>query len=197
MEALTVKNTKLAGFIKSTKRISDSSSWFTPKAPETDDFKRVSSKLDVDFFVRPTHNFFLFNGQSLTLPNSLSHLEGVIMDSGFIFDLEENWDDEGALKISNKSIWNAIHFLINYSTFVLKEYNIILKEPTLLPCSDGSVDLTWNNDTARMLINFRNSDDNEAHYYGDLYSDITQFKGSFTTGNFQEHIAMWLKLFKK
>ncbi|NCX95970.1 MAG: hypothetical protein EBX41_06095 [Chitinophagia bacterium] len=139
---------------------------------------------------------FQIKHHSFSLPLTLSHIQAAIQNSASILDLDDSWDDEGAVKVPDAVWLDAIEFLIGYSTAIFKNYHVVIAAPSILPCADGSVDLEWRANKARMLINFRNDSSKEAHYYGDRLSDSTQFKGTFPTHIYQEHIASWLKNLK-
>ena len=155
-----------------------------------------SHKIHLATFIISNSLVFKIKNYTFQLPPSFNNIKEAIEESSFILDLSDNWDDENALKVPDNVWLNAIRFLIQYSIEIDKNYNSIIKPPSIMPCSDGSIDLFWNVNNFRMLINFRNSEQNEAYYYADKFCDNTQFKGSFLIDSYQEHIESWLKNMK-
>lgn len=128
------------------------------------------------------------------LPSELYHIECEIQASDYILELEDNWDDEGALRVDDVVYKNATNFLINYSKWIFQNKGYIIQAPQINPCRDGSIDLSWRIPKARMLINFKNDGSDLAHYYGDYYNNINSIKGYVKTDEIQEFLATWMKI---
>ncbi len=134
----------------------------------------------------------LIGNKTFTFSNS--EILKVIRESEKMLSLNENWDDEGALVIT-EIIWrSAIDFLRKHSEYILQNQAINIQAPQINPCRDGSVDLSWRTPKARMLINFKNDGSDLAHYYGDYYNNINSIKGYVKTDEIQEFLATWMKV---
>jgi hypothetical protein len=131
-----------------------------------------------------------------SIPNSnKGNLQQIIEDSRYMLSLEDNWDECGAKKISEKTWLLSVNFLIKINTIIEGESIKNLIPPSIGPVTDGSIDFTWITNKARMLINFKNSEINTAHYYADLYSDNNSAKGNFDPTKNIDFILPWMKLF--
>lgn len=106
-----------------------------------------------DFWLRP---------QPVVVSTDL--LDKEIEASRQILGLEDNWDGEGAVRIS-KETWNkAVTFLNNHRIAWDLERNV----PTISPVNDGSVDLHWKSERFEVLINIKEHSD-QAGIYADDY----------------------------
>ena len=75
-----------------------------------------------------------------------------IFHKEYILSLDDDWDGDGAKKF-NASIFKKIYsFLENFFENLWKN-GIIIPNPELLPNSDGSVDINWQNQDFTLLIN--------------------------------------------
>ncbi|MEX2411970.1 MAG: hypothetical protein WD607_11510 [Candidatus Paceibacterota bacterium] len=120
-------------------------------------------------------------------------LKTEIEESKYIIELEESWDDGGAKKIPEVVYRNAIDFLIKYVNYIEKNFQLALSTPEINPCVDGSIDLSFRTEKARMLINIQNEDNANAVFYGDLYESKVPIKGMVPIENVYEHLASWMK----
>jgi hypothetical protein len=162
----------------------------------------VSSKIHGDSFrylatAFPVAFYGGTNFPAVTTPQHqpiLLHIENAIKEASYITDLPADWDDEGAVPILINTFNNAANFLRIYSNYLFNSYNIFIPVPEINPCKDGSIDLAWRTNSARMLINIR-SDKGEyyAFYYGDRYNNKMPIKGNIPLPEFSEFLAVWMK----
>ncbi len=138
-------------------------------------------------------NKFILNEPIINLSNE--QLQHIIEDSRYMLSLEDNWDECGAKKISEKTWLLSVNFLKTINLLIENESMRNLIPPSISPVSDGSIDFTWITEKARMLINFKSSEINTAHYYADLYSDNNSAKGNFDPTKNIDFILPWMKLF--
>ncbi len=126
--------------------------------------------------------------------SKLSSIIEEIKRSEYILNLKGDWDEEGAEKVNENTWCSAVRFLINYSQYLL-DSNIVIEAPEINPCRDGSIDLSWRTDNARLLINIQNKKDGEAVFYGDLYNGKGKMpiKGGVPFTGVQEHLVTWMK----
>jgi 23S rRNA U2552 (ribose-2'-O)-methylase RlmE/FtsJ len=109
--------------------------------------------------------------------------------------IEEDWDHEGGLKPKPENIEAAKFFLEVYGKAMYDRNGIWLPIPEVDPVNNGSIDISWWTDTARILINIRQKDNEPfAFFYGDLYKNKFQIKGNVPvkTDAFP-HILEWMK----
>jgi hypothetical protein len=135
--------------------------------------------------------------KDIFIPSDLTDLVQEINDSKYILDLQENWDENGALPISPKVYLKAIVFLTTYAKQIFNIHKTIIQSPEINPCPDGSIDLSWRTDLVRLLINFRIKDDQvTAVFYRDHYNNQNSNKGSLTLDTIDESFFVWMKLLK-
>jgi hypothetical protein len=127
---------------------------------------------------------------STRIPQKLKHIELSINNAQSILNLAENWDDEGALKVSKNVHSSAILFLKKYALFLLNDLKTVISAPDINPVKDGSIDLEWHTPNARMLINVNNS--GKIGYYGDNFNDLNSIKGKVAADSVQTFLAVWM-----
>lgn len=100
----------------------------------------------------------------------MNNLEREIFDSRKMLDLEDNWDDEGAVMISQRAWLKAVRLVrIAYA-------RMGVGVPTIGPCCDGSVDLFYKCPTGKLLVNVRH-DGTIGSYYGSTLSWTPEDEG--------------------
>ena len=108
------------------------------------------------------------------------NLQKTIEQSKSILSLGPNWDDNGALPISEKT-WNkAINFItdIQNSLDYLEVFREIMPVPVIGPCANGSIDIHWSSKNWSLLINVSENDGIDSDYYGEI-KDTMSIKGTF------------------
>ncbi|MEK7257879.1 MAG: hypothetical protein AAB316_24185 [Bacteroidota bacterium] len=132
-------------------------------------------------------------GQTIgILPRQLVEIKQSIEEAYSILDLEADWDDEGSPAIDKHTFIRAIHFVMDYASWLFYKHGIILAPPQILPGSDGSIDILWRSINYRMLINIPSDENKQAEYYGDDIKDGNSIKGKVPTNGIKEHLALWL-----
>ncbi|WP_439882666.1 hypothetical protein ACSX1A_05740 [Pontibacter sp. MBLB2868] len=139
------------------------------------------------------HKIEVPNHPSIVISTELKSIYEAVEESRYILDLEEGWDDENAKEISIISWYRTISFLVNYSSYIFDTYQLKISAPEINPCRDGSIDLSWRTNTARMLINISNADNMIASYYADKYNSLNSIEGLVETDKVQEFLASWMK----
>jgi len=130
------------------------------------------------------------DNQFLTRQNII---EDTIEESKYILDLPYNWDDEGAIKVSEEAFNICTSFLRNYNDYILDTFNIQISSPEINAVNNGTLDLYWNLPNARMLINL---DQNSAKYYGDEFYNKNSIKGEVDLFEVQSFLGSWMTKLK-
>lgn len=138
-------------------------------------------------------------GLEFKYPTSIENVIKEIRNSVSILELTENWDDAGAAIVNSETWEKAVLFLFNYALHIYTQSELknILIEPDIAAVNDGSIDLTWRTEKARLLVNIKPQSLERASYYTDLYSDKDFSKRSVSTDLINEGFAGWLNFFKK
>lgn len=131
--------------------------------------------------------------QKFNFEGKESVIEKAITQAQRMLDLPDGWDEENAKRIEQSTFQAASSFLRLYANRLV-ELDIRIQAPEIDPCPDGSIDLNWHTQNARMLINIR-QDNNEyvAYYYGDFYEGKMPFKGNIAVTIYYEFFAAWMK----
>ncbi|OYD43933.1 hypothetical protein [Sphingobacterium cellulitidis] len=138
-------------------------------------------------------------GEKFTLPESLAHiLEELEYSKGISYSFTNNWDDEGAKSVPTRVYSTAVRFLVVYSK-TLDKQGIIIDAPEINPTPNGAIDLSWRTEDARLLIKFKEVEENKigAKFYGDHYVDGTDKSGSVEIDSFDSSLLEWMKILKK
>lgn len=138
-----------------------------------------------------------FDREYFVFPKELKQVAEEIECSKSILELTDNWNDEGAIAVPEEILMRAIKLLVNYSKWIFENLHFPIEAPIITPLPDGSLDLKWKTSIARLLVNVKNSDKMEAHYYGDLFNNKNSVKGNINTNDIQEFFAYWMANLKK
>lgn|GEM_PF-1232518 len=123
------------------------------------------------------------NSITVSLPNELNYLANTILTSKYILDLEDNWDDDGAEKYEDTTLKIAIEFLINFGNWINHNRHSQMYIPQILHSSDKSIDIFWEEEDFRLIINIAEIGD-KASFYWDNAKDLSQYiEGNFNIEN--------------
>lgn len=153
--------------------------------PKKHDLFPAIEKISQDLTINIEDNTFI-------LPIELSHIAEEIEDSKKILTLLNDWDEEGAIAPPISILMQSIHLLVSYSKWIFDNLDIIIASPTISAVPDGSIDMEWRTNKARLLINIKNNGNHEAYYYGDFYKNLNSIKGQICTRDFQTYFAHWM-----
>lgn len=127
----------------------------------------------------------LGNKKIAELPIELKSIYDSIEDSKYILDFEDNWDDEGSPAFKQSTWISAVKFIAKYSLELYNRFNKIIETPNIINGASGSIDILWQKENFRLLINIPESSSNAASFYGDDLGDTT-VKGTFSTVKYHE-----------
>lgn len=103
--------------------------------------------------------------------------------------LEDDWDEDGASKPTQKVIQYLKEFLNEYKIFITPDINV---------CHSGTIHISFDKDKiARMLITIGEREDGTIRcgYYFDEYSDETSYQGTLDKKENKEDMKKILKFF--
>lgn len=136
------------------------------------------------------------NGINYLIDPRLSNIISSIKSSLYILELEEGWDGEDAVRCTNTTYNNAVEFLIKYSQTLFKNYDIVIRNPEINLCRDGSIDFEWRSDQLILLINVTNKDNIDIHYYSEDLKSKTILKGFLDNLEPNENLVFWMQKLK-
>ncbi|MCX6269816.1 MAG: hypothetical protein NTU44_01100 [Bacteroidetes bacterium] len=134
------------------------------------------------------------NNEQIAFPEDLKKIYDEILHSNFIQDLEDGWNDFEAPAFSKDVIFNAQAFLAKYAIAIHNIHGDVLPPPEINPVSNGSIDISWWTQKARMLINIKKIEGKIlASYYGDLYNNENPKKGSINVTELDFSLITWMR----
>lgn len=148
---------------------------------ELEDFKRatVSTRINIS----PEY--------SVMLPSDLSALADQIRTSRRILSLKDDWDGEGSMGYDERTLVQAVKFLISYAKRILEDKGIVIDTPRVTPAHNGSIDLLWEGHEYNLLINVPAYPDVLASFYGD-HKNGDYIKGKFNIKTYNQGIILFL-----
>ena len=114
----------------------------------------------------------------IVLPNGLTEIKKTIEQSKSILKLKNDWDGEGATKISKNTWVKAIKIIVNYAKN-LETKNTKIPTPQIYPVLNGSINISWKTKHYRLLINIPTGKKEIATYYQDNFKE-KRTKGTFS-----------------
>lgn len=99
------------------------------------------------------------------LPDQLSHIKEVIIDSEKILHLTEI-DESFPERVSKETRQKAVDFLVSQAITIFS-YGRIVLAPHINPTPHGCIDIHWDYPTFELLINIPQINTESAGYYGD------------------------------
>ncbi len=161
--------------------------------------KRADHTKDVcDKFIRiheeATISVSVIEGLDFVVLSRFSELAEQIRKSAYILEYEDNWDDEGSIAYSKKTFSAAINYAIEYSRAIWEEEFVLIDAPRILPGPEGSIDLLWDKQTYRLLLNIHPYPKQTASFYGDNRTPVPHIKGDFYLSDEPDRAIMLLLL---
>lgn len=118
-------------------------------------------------------------------------LKKSIIDSRQLLELTDDWDGEGSVGYSEKTLNKAIKFLEENAKSYFRSSGIWVTAPDICPGPNGSIDLLWKLSDRELLINIPVEENSLADYYGDDLG-INTIKGKLDLTEKHEWILTWL-----
>ncbi len=126
------------------------------------------------------------------LPAALSDVAEAIKKSRALLQLPPDWDDEGAVQISEDTWERAADFLARQALCVW-ERGKPLPTPAITPTPDGGIDLHWDEPQYELLIHIPADLDAPADFYGDdRGAGLATIRGHFDPAHCNEGLILWL-----
>ncbi len=131
--------------------------------------------------------------ERLEVESPLSPLESEIEQSRKMLELEEDWDDNGAHPISKETWERATGLLRRMMISCNHATGCAAPVPIISACADGTIDIYWDTDSFRLLINVVPVALGNCEYYGESKSGQTM-KGKFSP---EKHPLLALEAFMR
>ncbi len=137
------------------------------------------------------------NGISYSVDAKLNPLIECIKSSLYILALEDGWADDEGVACTDSTFNNAVALLVNYAHEVLDNYGILIKNPAINLCKDGSIDLEWRTPHLILLMNITNNNVLDVHFYGEDFRTQTILKGFLDNLQPNRDLTFWMQKLKK
>jgi hypothetical protein len=146
----------------------------------------------------PARSFKLPNTKSLAkqimgvvIPSDLSNVAEAIERSKYILELLDDWDGEGSKKYKQETWDRAIQFLLRSTISAWHAKRIVPKTPRIYHGPEGSIDVYWETPGRVLLVNFPESKEDSATFYGSTETG-SEVKGQFATKDEAPWLILWL-----
>lgn len=95
-----------------------------------------------------------------------SAITNAVERSMAILQLRDDWDGEGAQGYDRDTWQRAADFVLEQSRYARDCFRRSLGVPRISPADDGSIDVMWISDSAKLLVNFPRNSKEGATFYG-------------------------------
>ncbi len=116
-------------------------------------------------------------GLSVRIPDYLLLLRSAILQSKYILNLKDGWDDEGSVGYTKETWIKAIKFLLRYGDWIHSSLNSSIFAPFIFHGKNGGIDLLWEQKSFRILIRL-DREVQKGVFYADNLKDQTS-EGEF------------------
>jgi hypothetical protein len=137
---------------------------------------KINALLEIDLFENKIY-----------LPILFKELINEIDNSKYLLEFKENWDDEESKGYKENTWVKSIIFLVDLTTWIYDQYDKKIETPKIYHGNNGSIDILWENDKYRLLINIPEDNDNPATFYGDDYKK-QYIKGSINPSDYTKEL---------
>lgn len=102
--------------------------------------------------------------------------------------------DQAEFEPINQDTWYRAVFLLKKLLMFLWNKDLEIEIPSIMPCSDGSIDLYWENDIFKLLVNITPEENKRIHIYGeDLGDPDNNFDTRTKYSVIDKSLIDWLK----
>jgi hypothetical protein len=118
--------------------------------------------------------------------------EKTVSEARYILNLPDDWDENGALRIS-EIVWNrAINFARHVTLWSCKYKRLSIGNVAISPIHSGGIDLYWQNDFCDLLINIP-ATGKLGTYHGENRNGESTSGALDLDETFPELVITWLK----
>lgn len=87
------------------------------------------------------------------IPQSLIYLKHSIVLSSYILDLQEDWDDNGAVPYSEETWKKAVKFVIDFGFWINENFSARYIIPKIYHGPNGSIDILFQHENFKAFFN--------------------------------------------
>jgi hypothetical protein len=122
----------------------------------------------------PSKSVLLIGGETFAVPHELKILQKTIEKSTYIFDLQDDWDDEGSIGYEKTTWIKAVNFVIDYAKWILDNFDEVMYIPKIYHGKESGIDILWENSEYRMLIRLDKQIEKGFFYSDNLHKQTSE-----------------------
>ncbi len=124
--------------------------------------------------------------------NNNSELDKEIERSKYILGFENDWDEEGASKYKRETWDRGIRYLEGHARWLKENRNIVIDVPNISHGPNGSIDILWETNDYKLLLNIPEDISKKATFYGEDNQGFI-LEGELNTDLYNEGLTLWLE----
>lgn len=128
----------------------------------------------------------------LAVPEALPGLLAALKESRYLLELDDNWDENGAVGFTEQTWKRTAETLVRLSTGLMHDCGLFAKSAEILPGSDGGLDIDMRLERKELLISVSADPGKQARFYGDNGHGDDQVKATFDAPAIPEWVLVWL-----
>lgn len=102
-----------------------------------------------------------------------SDIDDVLAHAQQLSNLEDDWDDQGSQGYAKETLDRVAVVLRRFAELTRRRSGARLVAPSVNPAAEGSIDLFWESEGHRLLINIPEDPERAASFYGEASSGDT------------------------
>ncbi|MGH2531681.1 MAG: hypothetical protein ACRDJW_05185 [Thermomicrobiales bacterium] len=126
------------------------------------------------------------------VPRALAQVATEVERSRTILDLEDDWDNAGAMGYAEDTWRRAVELLVRIAAAAWEEHGTRVEDIFVSPGDRGSIDLEIRTAGHELLMTVPADEDAEVRFYGDDGTWGSKQKGSFPIIKPNRWLAAWL-----
>jgi hypothetical protein len=163
-----------------------------PKSFEADEAYSAQQDVVHTWAIIPeTTKTLVLLGQELTVKAEYRNAAKVFEQVKVISALPDNWDNEGAERITHGVLMEVALLYLQYAEF---NSDVAAKPPDVSPLTNGSVDLYWLKEGKRLLLNVAPvNGDFQIEFFFKNPNTLTYFSGQLDPSGVNPEVAAWMR----
>lgn len=172
-----LRKTKYKSFLKTIDKVEPHIKWAHDLSEFKTEFIEDKTNIYKLIQIKQAKTIQINDKLSFKLQTSLiPYLELAIIESKYILELKDDWDENGSIGYTSKNWTSAIQFTIDFYSWVSNFYSGKLLIPKIYHGPDGSFDIICRENDFRIFLNI-----DPLKNTGSFYSD--RAKSQITEGN--------------
>ena len=121
-------------------------------------------------------------GVKYYLKGRLKPIGDALIDAQEMLELEDDWDENGAIATDNQTFNKAASFVVDYCTWILKHCETVIVAPVFDLMKDGGILVQFQSENGKFYIVFKKNDDERAYYFAERKTNKVPIKSAIING---------------